>query len=989
MELSGSLLASQVLNLLRSAVEPVVGDLARRFHLTRTVRNASFSEESPIIQKAIKDLEIVLGHQALVTEEVAALLEELRQTGYFSRLARDAFFQIDDPGIRLKFEVLFDRVVQSNDDRKHDKCQRLYNTLRSIMRESLRRQFRPDLLFLVDTRNIEAGELDKWLDRKLFEIREKHIMPEGTSARGILLIDEQKRPVSFFRNDSYPSWLRMDPAQLKNVIAEINEGLERRYDKVRLEGPSFQSITVKIDDVFMPLRLLKEQSSRPESGVVDLAIEELQQPLSLVILGDPGAGKSTIVQKYCFDEVRGARSAKVSRLAIKLDVRLLADFLASNKNTSIFDFISAEIVNQSSTLIERRIVDDILRYLIFFGMITIAFDGIDEIVNVGARRRLLDGITQFSRTNSDCSFLFTCRITDFRVTPFSGTNICYLPRLRPPQIEAYYRSASNFAFRMDSSTIERNVPVFMRESQRNAGEFVSLPLLLTLIVWIFNLTKRIPDNRYQIYKECAELLFKRWDALKDIDSNIPDEHWLFGLVSHIAKRLYLKQPEEGNPDVDWLKGVANEFFHSMYEVDKLTRSKHSSERFVALLAGRSWVLEEKQAGIYEFTHRTFMEYFFAQWLVDEHGDPVSFLNHVRSRIEHGEWYVPNHLALQLFCAGKIQLSGKVCDHLLHILQQNEGVEGPYRNVLNFVSDATLYLLPTERNIMAIANYMTNIVRDASEWNRHVAQLLSTSREMSDALVEGVYQAFCASIATKGAYRLGYVLDWLYLINLNQELRIGGKPLPYMQALQPLQSKILRKLNEDVSMTQAYFTSLPKILFDLARTVDEANLQRAGLAIWDASIRDNRYDWRYVDFCLALVEFIEFAKAKTRVAPIYAELMVLLAHSGISNCPQQIVGGTLVTSEIPGLNVHSIATLESLQADDTRAGAVLALMGMLEVYKRLSIESSFANQCARTLTEITAQLSTDHRMKIVGNRWLTGEFRLFRHVGVVQVHAITG
>ena len=110
-------------------------------------------------------------------------------------------------------------------------------------------------------------------------------------------------------------------------------------------------------------------------------------------------------------------------------------------------------------------------------------------------------------------------------------------------------------------------------------------------------------------------MFRRWDSLKEIDPELPDPHWLFPLVTEIAHRLYLINPaEDGDSTADWLRMTALNFFRGVYDGDIETRA--ASDRFVGHLIGRSWVLQERAAGTFEFTHRTFMEYYFALWLHD-------------------------------------------------------------------------------------------------------------------------------------------------------------------------------------------------------------------------------------------------------------------------------------------------------------------------------------------------------------------------------------
>jgi predicted NACHT family NTPase len=181
----------------------------------------------------------------------------------------------------------------------------------------------------------------------------------------------------------------------------------------------------------------------------------------------------------------------------------------------------------------------------------------------------------------------TCRRTDFLTTPINGIQIFILQQFRMDEVRAYFRSASKHVFKYSAKEINTREGPFLKQAVEHASEFVKNPLLLALIVWIYNAGQRIPDNRIELYHQCSELLFKRWDTLKDIDRDLPDAHWLFQLLTEIAHSLYLiNRAEEGDSNSEWLKARALEFFRRVYEGDVENRACASSERFVRHLIGR-------------------------------------------------------------------------------------------------------------------------------------------------------------------------------------------------------------------------------------------------------------------------------------------------------------------------------------------------------------------------------------------------------------------
>jgi hypothetical protein len=102
-------LASPLIALIRPAVSAVGGDIRRRWRIQRKFVNQDPSESSPLMKKAIKDLDILIGNEGLVTQSVADVIEDLKSTGLLELIARDSFYEINDDGIRVYFEAMYAR----------------------------------------------------------------------------------------------------------------------------------------------------------------------------------------------------------------------------------------------------------------------------------------------------------------------------------------------------------------------------------------------------------------------------------------------------------------------------------------------------------------------------------------------------------------------------------------------------------------------------------------------------------------------------------------------------------------------------------------------------------------------------------------------------------------------------------------------------------------------------------------------------------------
>ncbi|QHO77619.1 hypothetical protein ACH79_38250 [Bradyrhizobium sp. CCBAU 051011] len=800
-------LVSPLMALVRPAVSAVAGDVYRRYRIQKKFSAKDPSEQSPVMRKAISDLDVLIGNEGLLTQSVAGVIDELKSSGILELIARDAFYESDDPGVRTYFEALFARHSPGLDRAKQEAaCKTLYATIRFMLRESIRLQVNPDLLFVFDTEMKNTRTRREATPSEQIKIVTSEMRPDALkriALAGQTLLDSRSDAsgtLSGLERKQFPDWVYLAPAVVEHKIKHVSGCLMGAYEYVRIDGPAERTVNCEIDKLYIPARLSEAEFSIKTHdikaiGLPEVSIEELlSNSNQCAVIGDPGGGKSTLSQRICLDTLRSAQRDGKSPMAVRVEVRRFVRRDNASSNQSLIEFITSEICRQAEIENDDE-MEMFVRHLLHFGRIIIVFDGIDEIISSPKRRQLIDVTQQLANRFLQVHFIFTCR-TDFLVTPIRGVRLFELQPFIPTEIDSYFRSASKHVFQMDDVEIDQRAPEFSRQAYQYAPEFVVNPLLLALIVWIYNVAQRIPDNRIELYRECSELLFRRWDSLKEIDPELPDSHWLFQLVTEIAHRLYLiDRKSEGDSGAEWLKQTALNFFRKVYDGDVENRARAAAERFVGHLIGRSWVLQERIGGVFEFTHRTFMEYYFARWLDDGYDGIKTLFDYVARRIRAGEWTVPIHLAFQLKCAGKLRSAESLTAELLRLIEETrasdaawENADGGERrrlkaegkaptvfpetpNVLQFIVASIGYIQPSEAAVVRLTKALTNAVaskKDAKdEWFSVVGGIVASPTPFHDAIAEGVYQSLADDIAVGKGYTVGFVVDWLYSCYLSK------------------------------------------------------------------------------------------------------------------------------------------------------------------------------------------------------------------------------
>ncbi|MCF6377462.1 NACHT domain-containing protein [Nocardioides KLBMP 9356] len=330
----------------------------------------------------------------------------------------------------------------------------------------------------------------------------------------------------------------------------------------------------------------------------------------LVVTGPPGNGKSTLTQ-HLIATLASSSAGQVPLLLrareSDLDSALLADELTDSIRRLFQD-----------SLIQTSHIEDLLT----LGRAVVIFDGLDEILDKAKRQAFVAKIEAFAHQYPLCTILATSRESGYEDAPFSS-KLFSKYKLLPftmEQVEEY--SKKWFALDPDGPALATS---FLRDSQP-VEELVQNPLMLSLLCILYRNRGYIPRNRRAVYKDCADLLFRRWDSMRDIEQ--PTDHVEHGedLMEEVALFFFKSQEAQSGVQERQLRDII-----AGYLVDSAgvlpAPAKFRAKQFLDFCAGRAWLLgvDGTQGGerIFSFTHRTFMEYFAAEGMVRTNSDASS------------------------------------------------------------------------------------------------------------------------------------------------------------------------------------------------------------------------------------------------------------------------------------------------------------------------------------------------------------------------------
>jgi len=360
-------------------------------------------------------------------------------------------------------------------------------------------------------------------------------------------------------------------------------------------------------------------AERPSSSESLPIRDILSRAGNVVILGDAGAGKSTLTKFLIVALIDGELKTgdKGERtIPIKVPLRAYAEFRSRPEGlgSTILDFIYAA----TKTELQRDdLPDDFFEIFLEQKTAVVIFDGLDEIFDAHLREQVRNDIVSFAVGSYPGNMtIVTSRKVGYEEVSFQQADFAHFEILPfgSDQISEYIHKWYALE-EADKSRRVREVADLTNALKKLPSELLGNPLLLSLIVILFRSGCTLPDSKLEIYRSCVGTLTEKWDtAGKRLE--LPAE---FSLVrdkksafAHIAYWMYRHQTEESDKVNRPRYGdVLTEFTRYLCEREFQGRegeAERAAESFLEYAAKRSIFVEDR------FSHKTFHEYFAALYL---------------------------------------------------------------------------------------------------------------------------------------------------------------------------------------------------------------------------------------------------------------------------------------------------------------------------------------------------------------------------------------
>ncbi|HEU0077328.1 MAG TPA: DUF4062 domain-containing protein [Longimicrobiaceae bacterium] len=345
----------------------------------------------------------------------------------------------------------------------------------------------------------------------------------------------------------------------------------------------------------------------------------------LVLLGDPGAGKSSLTRYVLLrlldpsirpDTADDWRRALDGTWPVLVELR---DLLAREAEGRCGDLVSylAYVGETQGFGFDRAALEAQLRDRPSMLIV----DGLDEIFSPSRRRAVVEEIVGLETRFPDLRVLVTSRIAGFDARPFeaAGFAIATLDDLNGDQIRVFAENWFTLAFPAEPEKAQRARDDLLEALQRRPqlAAIAGNPLILTIMAIIAR-HKRLARSRTQLYAQALEVLCYAWDYRRGLAlppgsplADLQPEDTLL-MLRRIAWRMQesdagLRANAISEAD---LKEILFEFFENEWHFPP-PKARAAASEMVKLLQERNWILTTRGPDLYGFVHRTFLEYLCA------------------------------------------------------------------------------------------------------------------------------------------------------------------------------------------------------------------------------------------------------------------------------------------------------------------------------------------------------------------------------------------
>ncbi|MBX0331481.1 SUMF1/EgtB/PvdO family nonheme iron enzyme [Oscillochloris sp. ZM17-4] len=422
------------------------------------------------------------------------------------------------------------------------------------------------------------------------------------------------------------------------------------------------------------LKALAQQVPWLQFAGPQLVTEAITANPRLVLLGEPGSGKSTALRYLALTLAHAALDDAVNLqarlpgwptgddtprlLPLFLPLLPFARQLAADKAQAAG---AAELWNHLAAQLGRyQGLVEAVHSELEAGRVLLMLDGLDEVAGDASRSLVVHAVAAFSREYPQCRIVVSCRVRAYEGEPNAAWQIPGWPTATladwtPAQMQHFVAAWYDAVGGLPPDERERRRDDLQAALARR-DDLLRLgvrPLLLTIMALVHYNDSKLPEERAALYSRCVDILLARWELGRTLSGyasqygtlmdyiGMPDADvkTLRPLLQQAAFRAHRATTADSpgslsRNDLRILVADALEGRHA--------NPHEAARRFLEYTDTRAGLLQARNAGDeYVFPHLTFLEYLAGLQLVSG----ANFVAQIMTLRQEDRWRVPIFLGV--------------------------------------------------------------------------------------------------------------------------------------------------------------------------------------------------------------------------------------------------------------------------------------------------------------------------------------------------------
>ena len=390
---------------------------------------------------------------------------------------------------------------------------------------------------------------------------------------------------------------------------------------------------------------------------------------AVILLGEPGSGKTTGARQMAW-RLASRRSTPqelglpAGMLPVLLRFRNLSRAVLESKKEGLRTFLEEETHCALAPDGQQSPGNELLSHST--GGLLWILDGLDEVIDPGARKIVAGWIRQALKDRPLDWFLVTCRFqgyfrdgvplgsefAEFHVRPLDDQQVerfvrdwfaAAFKKLLGPGAQAEARAAADSEKLLEILALPAYQTGRIRELSTN-------PLLLTILCIVFHEERKLPTGRAELYSHCIRVFLETWrHDLYESDQGIVVQPYDARAAQDVLGRLAWWMHQEQNRTAAPLVDLAAEAAKGLVDVAASSGLGRDGGAFLERMRDETGILAlgGEGDGRCGFLHLSFQEY-----LAAEHAASQGFAKELAARASESWWREVALLSLrssQPFC----------------------------------------------------------------------------------------------------------------------------------------------------------------------------------------------------------------------------------------------------------------------------------------------------------------------------------------------------